>query len=57
MNMTTILREDTLYKKKQEQEASLINSYEANLRDSSEFYDWQTKMVAKVSTWMNWTAL
>merc|ERR1712195_271868 len=47
MNMTTILREDTLYKKKQEQEASLINSYEANLRDSSEFYDWQTKMVAK----------
>lgn len=48
MTAAAILREDTLYKKKQEQEAALIQSYEANLRDASEFYEWQAKMEAEV---------
>eukprot|EP00658_Telonema_sp_P-2_P084407 TRINITY_DN9364_c0_g2_i1.p1 TRINITY_DN9364_c0_g2~~TRINITY_DN9364_c0_g2_i1.p1 ORF type:complete len:503 (+),score=160.34 TRINITY_DN9364_c0_g2_i1:68-1576(+) len=47
MTAASILREDTLYKKKQESEAALIQGYEANLRDSSEFYEWQAKMQAQ----------
>ena len=48
MTASSILREDTLYKKKQEEEARLIQGYEANLRDSSEFYAWQKEMEERV---------
>ena len=42
LNVSAILREDALYKKKQEKEAQKILSYESELRDSTEFYKWQT---------------
>ena len=38
LNVASILREDALYKKKQEKEAQLIEAYEADPRDSTEFY-------------------
>jgi len=47
MTATSIMREDALYKKKQEQEKALIEEYESNLRDASEFYDWQQEMQEK----------
>lgn len=47
LNVAAVLREDALYKKKQEQDAALIKGYEAALRDSTEFYQWQTEMKGK----------
>mmetsp|Transcript_12226 Transcript_12226/g.15864 ORF Transcript_12226/g.15864 Transcript_12226/m.15864 type:complete len:644 (-) Transcript_12226:584-2515(-) len=44
MNVAQVLREDALFKKKQQNEAALIKAYEAELRDSTEFYRWQTDM-------------
>lgn len=44
MTTSAILREDIVYKKKQEQEASLLQAFEAELRDSTDFYAWQTQM-------------
>lgn len=44
LNAAAVLREDALYKKKQEQDAALIKEYESALRDSTEFYRWQTDM-------------
>mmetsp|Transcript_5541 Transcript_5541/g.15470 ORF Transcript_5541/g.15470 Transcript_5541/m.15470 type:complete len:767 (-) Transcript_5541:111-2411(-) len=41
---SSILREDALYKKKQEQEAKIIQAYEAELKDSHSFEIWQKKM-------------
>jgi len=47
MTATSIMREDALYKKKQAEEKAIIENYENNLRDGSEFYEWQAEMKAK----------
>jgi len=44
MNAAAILREDSLFKKKQAEEAKLIQNYEEELRDSTEFYRWRSEM-------------
>ncbi|EQC37839.1 hypothetical protein SDRG_04862 [Saprolegnia diclina VS20] len=47
LNTAAILREDALYKKKQEKEAKILQAYESDLRDASEFYRWQSDMIKK----------
>ena len=44
LNVASILREDAVYKKKQEKEKKLIEAYESELRDSTAFYKWQKGM-------------
>eukprot|EP00742_Colponemidia_sp_Colp-10_P003273 GILJ01003483.1.p1 GENE.GILJ01003483.1~~GILJ01003483.1.p1 ORF type:complete len:810 (+),score=205.76 GILJ01003483.1:57-2432(+) len=44
LNVAAILREDAVYKKKQEQEAQIIKAYEEELRDTTEYERWQNDM-------------
>jgi len=47
MNTASILREDKLLYKKQEKEFAILKEYEANLRDASDFHNWQFEMLKK----------
>ena len=44
LNTAAILREESLFRKKQAEEAKLIQNYEEELRDSTEYYRWKTEM-------------
>ena len=43
MTAAAIMREDALYKAKQAKEAAVLQAYESELRDTSEFYRWQSE--------------
>jgi hypothetical protein len=43
-NVSTILREDALYRKQQEKDAQILRKYEEELRDPTEYYLWQQDM-------------
>lgn len=46
-NIAAILREDALLKKKQAADFQLLRRYEEDLRDASQFYQWQDEMKEK----------
>jgi len=47
MNTAAILREDALLRNKQEKEFAILKEYESDLRDCSQFYEWQYEMRKK----------
>merc|ERR1719247_1152431 len=47
MNTAAILREDSLLRNKQEKEFAILKEYESDLRDCSQFYEWQYEMKKK----------
>jgi len=47
MNTAAILREDSLLRNKQEKEFAILKEYESDLRDCSQFYEWQYEMRKK----------
>lgn len=44
VNVSTILREDYLYRKQQAKDAQILRNYEEELRDPTEYYAWQQEM-------------
>jgi hypothetical protein len=44
INAAAILREDALYKKQLAKDVELVQNYEMELRDASEYYAWQKEM-------------
>mmetsp|Transcript_6907 Transcript_6907/g.10108 ORF Transcript_6907/g.10108 Transcript_6907/m.10108 type:complete len:749 (-) Transcript_6907:31-2277(-) len=46
-NATAIMREDGILKAKQKKEEQLLRRFESELRDSSEFFEWQEEMRAR----------
>jgi hypothetical protein len=45
--VATILREDLLYKRRQEEKAAELAKFESELRDEEAFFEWQRKMEAE----------
>ena len=44
LNVSTVLREDYLFRKQQAKDAALLKNYEEEVRDSTEYYLWQKKL-------------
>jgi hypothetical protein len=44
LNVASILREDYLFRKQQASDVAVLEEYEENLRDPTEFYIWQKQM-------------
>ena len=44
LTVASVLREDALFRKKQQEEAALIQAYESELRDTTSFNKWKAEM-------------